>query len=341
MNAIGIRCAVIGLGVGRNHVRTIEAHSRATVAALCDFDPGAAEEARRWRPGYPVHADADAVLSDPSVDLVVVASYDDHHCAQIVAALEAGKHVFAEKPLCLFPHEAAAIRAALERRPDLRLSANHVLRTCPRFIRLRDMIRSGDMGRVYHMEGDYLWGRGRKLESGWRVDMDFYSIIHGAAVHLVDLLMWFTSNRPQWVTAAGNAIALGGGRLRHNDFALLTLGFEDGLMAKVSAHGGCAHPHHHRVAVYGTRRTFCNEYRGGVWFSSSSPEVGPHEDPEADAMAYPVREMRGGVLAGFLDHVLDYAAPPPVPAGEVFDAMAVCFAAQRAMETGVKQFPTY
>ena len=63
-----------------------------------------------------------------------------------------------------------------------------VLRTCPLFYKVRNCILTNNMGSIYHIEVDYLWGRKTKLISGWRSEAKFYSIIHGAAVHMVDLV---------------------------------------------------------------------------------------------------------------------------------------------------------
>ena len=65
-----------------------------------------------------------------------------------------------------------------------------VLRSCPLFIKIRQKIEEKTMGEIYYLEADYLWGRKQKLISGWRAEADFYSIIHGAAVHMIDLAVW-------------------------------------------------------------------------------------------------------------------------------------------------------
>src|SRR5688572_20825055 len=84
-----------------------------------------------------------AVLADPQVDLVALATYDDQHGAQVVQALEAGKHVFCEKPLCTSVTELRAIHRALERAGDRQLACNLVLRAAPLYRWLRDAIRAG------------------------------------------------------------------------------------------------------------------------------------------------------------------------------------------------------
>ena len=71
---------------------------------------------------------------------------------------------------------------------DAKLSSNMVLRTNSRFRKFKEDNAEGNFGEVYYIEGDYFWGRYNKL-IGWRAEMDFYSIILGAAIHMIDLVM--------------------------------------------------------------------------------------------------------------------------------------------------------
>jgi predicted dehydrogenase len=119
--------------------------------------------------------------NDTALQIVVVASYDDHLAAQ--------RHVFSEKPMCITEADAAAIRKALADAPGLRLSSNTILRVWPRFLNLRHKILSGSMGKLFYAEGDYNYGRLHKLSQGWRGRIPHYSVMLGGGVHMVDLLV--------------------------------------------------------------------------------------------------------------------------------------------------------
>ena len=84
------------------------------------------------------------VLGDPNLDVICVASYDESHHYQIVSALNNGKHVYVEKPLCL-KNEAIEIKKTLAN-PSLRISSNMVLRSCPLFIKNSSKDRRKDNG---------------------------------------------------------------------------------------------------------------------------------------------------------------------------------------------------
>lgn len=326
-----LRCGVIGLGVGLHHARSLARGGHSELALVCDLDEAKVRAALDEFPGARAVADASAILADPRIDLVVVAGYDDSHADQVVAALDNGKHVFVEKPMCLTRGEALRIRDALGRSPELRLSSNLGLRTSSRFSGVRDAVLSAGMGEIYHIEGEYLWGRKQKLLEGWRKDMAFYSIVHGAAVHMVDLVMWITGCRPVRVSGVGNGLATAGGAFRYRDFASFHLEFESGMTARVAAHGGCVHPHFHRLAVYGTDKTFLHDLNGAVWVESSDPEAVPVHD----VGDYPARGCRGRVLESFVESLVLPDACPLVPCRDVFDCMSVCFAAEDAVQTGV------
>jgi predicted dehydrogenase len=128
-----LKAAVIGYGVGAKHAAAYHAMDGAELVAVCDFDVGKRAIAAAAFPSIKVVSDAAEILSDPSIDLVSIASHDDAHHAQAVAALSTGKHVFVEKPLYLSREEAVEIRALLKTNSELRLSSNFNLRTAPRF----------------------------------------------------------------------------------------------------------------------------------------------------------------------------------------------------------------
>jgi predicted dehydrogenase len=321
-----IRVGVIGLGIGRKHVEAYLQHPECEVFALCDLDERKLALTRERCPAAQVTTDANEVLTNPEIHVVSIASFDNFHCEHVLKGIRNGKHIFVEKPLCLHRHEALEIRGALRGRPDLRLSSNLNLRTCPRFIRVREAILSGEMGRIFYLEGDYLWGRAHKLLSGWRGKMPFYSIIHGAAVHMIDLILWMSGMKPVEVQAVGNRIAVEESDFAFNDFAVMILRFENGMAAKISASGGCVHPHFHRVAVFGTRKTFFNDLQGGRLLDSAAGST----TGELMTEAYPGVEEKGEVIRSFVDSILDPAKEAIVSQEAVMATMSVCLAAEES-----------
>jgi predicted dehydrogenase len=321
---------VIGLGVGEALASAFDIHPDCRLAALCDIDEGRLAGVASRFPGAHRHVSAEALIDDPSVQIVVVASYDHHHAAQVLRALGTGRHVFCEKPMCVSEDEASTIRQALKRAPGLRLSTNTILRKSPRFETLHRQIVRGEMGRVFFVEADYNYGRLHKLTEGWRGDQSGYSVMLGGGIHMADLLLWLVGNRVLEVSAYGNAIASknAGGRFGGNDLAVALLRFADGTIGKVTANFGCVLPHFHRLLVYGTKATFENALPCALLYRSRDPA----QAPDCIKDAYP-GTGKGDLIPSFIDAVLGRGRAI-VDEDDVFAALSLCFAIERAIAGG-------
>lgn len=322
-----LRAGIIGLGVGERHIAGYRRHPDCAVVAVADIDPDKRNAARGTYPELQVHDSAEALIDDGGIDVVSIASYDEDHAAQVLRALSAGKHVFVEKPLCQTTEELAAIRAALASHPTLRLSSNLILRRTPRFRALKARIAAGEFGRLFHLEGDYNYGRIHKIIDGWRGRQDFYSVMLGGGVHVVDLVTWLAGERVIEVAAFGNRIATSGTDFRFDDMVVAILRFESGLVGKVAANFACVFPHFHRLLVYGTAASFENGFASGrIWRSRE-----PGADPILLDDAYPGTE-KGDLIPPFIDAILG-RDEPEIGEHDVFDAMAVCLAINEAART--------
>ncbi len=81
-----------------------------------------------------------AVLENPGIDTVVIATRHDAHASQVLAALRAGKHVFCEKPLCLTLGELAAIKDEAQARPELQLMVGFNRRFAPLVVKMKALL---------------------------------------------------------------------------------------------------------------------------------------------------------------------------------------------------------
>jgi predicted dehydrogenase len=320
-----LRAAVIGLGVGEQHIDGYDAHPSCRTVAICDVDPARLSAVAAQRPQLTATTVPEDILNDPSIDVVSIASPDDCHHVQVMAALKAGKHVFVEKPLCLLPDEAADIAAQLAARDRLRLGCNLILRRSPRFAGLRTMIEEGELGQVYQIDGAYNYGRLWKITQGWRGAIPYYGVTLGGGIHLLDLMMWMLGSRVTEVAAVGSHIAGAGTQVQFDDAVTAILRFDNGAIGTLSSNFGCVYPHFHQFIAYGTKATFENRLDAGLLFTSRDPAIAPRriETP------YP-GVHKGGLIGNFVDTILGTAAPL-VTHREVFDCMAVCFAIEEAL----------
>jgi predicted dehydrogenase len=125
------------------------------------------------------------------------------------------------------------------------------------------------------LEGDYDYGRLHKILTGWRGEIPFYSVVHGGAIHLIDLLLWLTDKTIDHVFAWGNNIATADTSFRHLDCVAALLKFTDGTLAKVTANFASVTPHHHKVCVYGTAGSFIQSHPGATYLMSRDPNQAP------------------------------------------------------------------
>jgi predicted dehydrogenase len=323
---------IIGLGVGEQHARAFSAHPDCRVAALCDMDGARLNDVARQYPGAACYSRAEDLIIDPAVEIVSIASNDDHHSAQIIRALRLGKHVFAEKPLCLNRHELREIVSVWREARGPRLTTNTVLRRSPRFQWLKHAITAGHLGTVFCIEGDYVYGRLPKLTSGWRGAIPGYSVMLGGGIHIVDLALWLSNARPAQVTAYGSALGSSHTKFRGNDLVLALLQFENGLIAKIGANFASVYPHFHRLVVHGTEATFENlppavSPSARLW---QARDGGP--PPSAVEAAYP-GVGKGDLVPAFVEAILGRGIPD-VREEEAFACVATCLAIDQSLAQG-------
>jgi predicted dehydrogenase len=136
------KAAIIGLGVGEQHIQGYSKHPACEVVALCDFSDEKLGLMKQKYPHLRLTKNADEILEDPEIGIVSIASYDQFHKEQILKGLKNGKHLFIEKPVCLNESELEEIHAALKKAPSLKISSNLILRMCPRFRCVLDSVGS-------------------------------------------------------------------------------------------------------------------------------------------------------------------------------------------------------
>lgn len=146
-----VRVAQVGVGRwGRNLLRNLRAVPSAEVVAVCDPSEAALAEAARLAPDARATRTADDVLVDPSVEAVVVATETPLHFSVAEAALEAGKHVFVEKPMAQTVAQAERL-VALAEAGGLRLMVGHLLRYHPAFEHVERLVAEGALGDLRYL----------------------------------------------------------------------------------------------------------------------------------------------------------------------------------------------
>ena len=321
-----LKAAVIGLGVGEQHVRSYQSIEGVEVTAICDIDTTRLEEVgNRYGIGRR-ETDFRRLTEDPDIDVISICSYDNFHAEQAVSAFRHEKHVMIEKPIALYRQDAEAILRAQQDSKRL-ISSNLILRQSPRFIEVKRRIEAGKLGDIYYMEGDYIHQILWKLTEGWRGKMDFYSVVYGGGIHLIDLMRWLAGTEVESVSGMSHDRLVQGSDYRYYDSAVSLLRFENGAMAKNFTTLGPQHPFFHSLKVFGTKATFVNQLGDGDWFSDDVPE-----NREAMTQPYPGME-KGDLLPEFIDAIRG-DREPIVGATDVFRVMDICLAVHESIDTG-------
>ena len=319
--------AVVGLGVGVEHVRAYLSTGHCQLRWLYDLDPVKSEGLLRELNTGSAATSFEKILQDPEVQIVSIASYDDVHFGQVLSALNAGKHVFVEKPLCRSLEELRTVKRAWETGGHRHLASNLVLRSAPLYPWLKRAIDAGELGTIYAFDGDYLYGRIHKITEGWRKDVENYSAMQGGGVHLVDLMLWLTGQRPDSVSAVGNRICTEGTEFRYNDYFSATFQFTSGLIGRITANFGCVHRHQHVVRCFGTKGSFLYDDMGPRLHTSRDPSLPPQG---LDMAALP--PSKGDLIPGFIEAILNNEDTRAQTQHE-FDVISACVAADRALAT--------
>ena len=319
-----LKVGVVGLGVGEQHVIGYNALEGCEVTAVCDIDPEKLSAVGERNSIGARHDDYRKITENPDIDVVSICSFDHSHAEQAVSAFRHGKHVMIEKPLALHRHEAEAILQAQQESGRL-LTSNLILRHSPRFRELHRMIRAGDFGDIFYLEGDYIHQILWKLTQGWRGAMDFYCVTYGGGIHLIDLMRWLMGEEITEVCGMGNQLLSKGSQYQYPDTIVSLMRFENGAMAKNLTTLGPQRTQLHALEIYGTKLTFVNNLPDAKLFRGDQPE-----DEEAMTVPYPAIE-KSDLLPDFIAAIRE-GREPNVSARDVFRVMDVCLAAWESVE---------
>ncbi len=233
-----MRIAAVGAGYwGVNLIRVF--HSLGVLARICDFNVPRLERLARAYPGVSVEPSYEAVLSDPSLDAIVIATPAETHYALAALALKAGKDVFVEKPMTLRADETEEL-IALSGRSGRILMVGHLLEFHPAIVRLQQLIEEGHLGRI-----EYIYSNRLNLGKVRREENALWSF----APHDISVILLLLKQLPIQVTATG------GTYLQPNiaDVTISTMLFNHGTRAHLFV--SWLHPYkEQRLVVVGEKR---------------------------------------------------------------------------------------
>lgn len=218
MQSIG----VIGYGYwGPNLVRNFAECPRAKVAWVTDQNPERLALAKRRHPGAQVGTDYRAMLADPEVTAVAIATPVSTHYPLALECLRAGKHVWVEKPFTRTVAEGEHLLEEAAAR-GLTILVDHTFVYTGAVRKVKEILDSGSLGDIYYYDST-------RVNLGlFQFDVD---VIWDLVVHDLAIIEHLFAARPTGVSAIGRAHFAG----RHANTGFVTLHFENDFIAHINA----------------------------------------------------------------------------------------------------------
>ncbi len=328
MEARKLRVGLIGTGwIGQHHGRNLMASGRAELAAVFNPDQQkAAAFVQACGAQARVHRSWRELLGRTDLEAVVIASPNAAHAEQAIAAAEAGKHIYLEKPMAISLEDCRRIVASI-RKSGVKLDMGYHRRLNPIALFAQQLIADGRLGELVFAESDYfhhvpgdwdIWAwAGKKDVAG--------TPIHGGTGHNIDLLRFFCGEVAE-VSCIRDIKMPRKIQVETEDIAMLSLRFESGALGRVGLFLGPILPFRFTLRLFGTRGTVDNNR---VWLDTM-PDF---QDGISLPASWIPDNVQGGVsetwkqaIETFLDDVL-LDRQPFNDAVSGFNTAAVCFAA--------------
>ena len=322
--------AVVGLGHwGPNLMRNL--HRIGCLAGICDRDGDILANAAAAVPNATAYDQYERVLADTAIEAIVISTPAVTHGSFVRAALDAGKHVFVEKPLCLDLEEGKILRN-LASDKGLILMVGHLLHYHPAFQRLKKEVDAGKIGSLRYIYSNRLsLGKVRTEESA----------LWSFAPHDIAMLLSLAKRMPVQVSANGGAW------LSPNvaDTTISHFTFSESLQARVFV--SWLHPYKdHRLVVVGTEGMIAFHdsmtgedklklYPHAVRIENSLPVV---EKAQGVALTYDDTEPLYNECLHFIDCIAN-GMTPRSSADEGLRVLSVLDACQRSLASDLKTEP--
>lgn len=201
-----LKVGIIGLGgIANLHVGGWKAAEHAELVAGCDINQ---DVFPRWKVEHGIEnltTEPEELINNPDLDIIDICTPNNFHAQQTIAALNAGKHVFCEKPLAPSAEEIRRMIAARDTSGKMLMTGHH-FRFTGTARALKAEIDAGSLGDIYHARAWWLRRSGApvrptfiyKEQASAGVGIDL-------GVHVIDLALWFMGN-PKPVSVTGVAM---------------------------------------------------------------------------------------------------------------------------------------
>ena len=249
-----IKVGIAGLGrLGKIHANNIAFKiPNAKLTAACSIMPHELEYAKKELGVTDVYSDYREMLEKADIDAVAIVTTSAEHCWQIEAALDAGKHVFTDKPLGVDLEQCKLAEAAVERHPDKVFFLGFMRRYDASYAYAKKKIQEGAIGKPYMVKAIGIDPEAL-VEGGIKFAATSGGIFIDMAIHDIDLMRWFLEDEPTEVYALGCTF-------KHPEFqavgddetGVATYKFKNGGIGIVHVGRTAPHGYHVETEIIGT-----------------------------------------------------------------------------------------
>ncbi|MCQ6558754.1 Gfo/Idh/MocA family protein [Paenibacillus mendelii] len=191
-----VKIGVIGLGtISGLHLSSYAKNPHVELRAVCDVNPERAKQVADQNQVEQYYTDYRELLSDPEIDGVSICTWNDTHAEIAIAALNAGKHVLIEKPLCKTVEEALRIGESVRQSGKI-FQMGFVRRFDENAQTAKQFVDNGDLGEIYYAKASCLRRLGNP--GGWFADINRSGggPLIDVGVHIIDLC-WYLMGKPK------------------------------------------------------------------------------------------------------------------------------------------------
>jgi len=309
-----LRVGVVGLGMGKHHIKSFLDHDRCVLAAVCDMDEDRLNWAKHEYDVPHVFTDAEAMFASGQVDAVAIVTPNFTHHPLVLSAVNHGLHILCEKPIALNARQGEEmIEAAKAKGVTFAMHFNH--RMLPQVQTMRRHVDAGTAGELHFVRT--VWHRRRGIPggaTGWfsqKAKSGGGGLID-LGVHMLDIALYLMGY-PKVIAAMGSTHTLFAETdkpgMDVDDFATGYLRLEGGRSIEVEISWASHHEKNEErlVAAYGDKAGLV--WRTPVEDGREVRILRREQDDLTDATVTRFSPNHATVQADFVDAVLDGREP--------------------------------
>ncbi|MEM3572982.1 MAG: Gfo/Idh/MocA family oxidoreductase [Nitrososphaeria archaeon] len=238
-----MKIGVIGAGkIGAFHAKNAALYSSAKIVAIADVNLAAAENLAKDVGAKKVYSSYDELLKVPEIDAVIISLPNNLHYDAIIKSIEAGKHIFCEKPLCISSKECEDVVRKVKT-SGLKLQVGFNRRFDPSYEKTKKLIDEGFIGEIVDIHSNTF---DPEPHAGWEAKEELSGgIFFTSGTHDFDVLRWLVGSEVKEVYAESR------GTFGKDQSVVCILKFSNGVLGTVKAFEACPYGHDVRTEIIG------------------------------------------------------------------------------------------